>query len=174
MARAGRKRKQVARQPNGQPSRARAIVPQQAAEVVVLRQPHRLGNTDQRCATVFGRFCLHNKLIGELYDAGEEYGAVVRRWRSAKGIANPYSNERRPAGRGPTDDQVRKWGSRILTMDGAMRDVTENGFFAVRQLVLEQYELGMDQDGPAITALVALAVHLGMIDPHAHPFACGR
>ena len=170
MARKGRKRKIVTREPNGRASRQIAQ-PQIFMEAVVLAQPHRKGNTDQRCATVLGHFCVRNKIRAELTDAGEEYGATVRRWRAAKGIPSPFHNEAAGSGRGPSDDTVATWQRRMLEMECAMMREGIRSLLAVKQLVLDGNDLGMDQTDAAIDGLMVLAVHLGTIRQGGHPYA---
>jgi hypothetical protein len=130
---------------------------------VVLAQPHRRGNTDQRCASSFGRFCLRNKLSQSVHDAGEEYRGTTQRWRILKGV--PCRREPGLSdGVGEIDnDLVRAIGSHMLTMERAMVAASLCGFYALRGMLLDDFEIGMDEDGPAAEALEALAVHLGFL-----------
>ncbi|GLS17886.1 hypothetical protein GCM10007874_09020 [Labrys miyagiensis] len=168
MSRPGRKRAIVAREKNGRPSRAQH--PVEAMEAVVLAQPHRRGSTDRRCASVFGRFCLRLKLRQELTEAGEEYAATVKRWRAAKGVPTPFHNEASGSGRGAADATVAIWQRQMLAMERAMMEAGLKALLAVKQLTLDGNELGMDQDGPAVEGLMALAVHLGVMRKGAHPW----
>lgn len=170
MARAGAKRKSGHREPNGRRSRTE---PKERIEGTVLNQPHRRGNTDQKCASVFGRFCLRNKLRTELYDAGEEYASVTRRWQTAKGIPVQVSSPDPSSGLGVTKEVVKTWQTRMMGMERAMCEATANGHRAMRQLLLDQNEIGMDQDGLAIIAAEALAVHLGFMRAIESPFLVG-
>lgn len=78
MARRGRKRLSKPRHPGGEVIRERS----DAVKGVVLAQPHRRGDTDQRRASALGRACRRARLRRECYDAGEDYAALVRRdWR---------------------------------------------------------------------------------------------
>jgi hypothetical protein len=59
------------------------------AQSVVLQQPHRRGAadpSDPRLASPLGRFCIVQKLRPECWDAGEQYGQVVRRDRRSRGL----------------------------------------------------------------------------------------
>lgn len=168
MARRGRKRNTGQRQPNGQPKRI--VATKEPTMQTVLNQPHRRGNSDQRCASVLGRFCLRAGLRMELYDAGEEYAAVVRRWRSAKGVPAGYANH---SGRGsdPSDEAVANWKSRMIEMERAMNSEGFQALMTVRQLTLDGNDIGMEREGQAVYGLMALAVHLGFIRHDTRPFA---
>jgi hypothetical protein len=63
-------------------------------KLTVLKQPHRLGDTDQRLESPLGRFVVRNKLRPELYDAGIEYGGLVRHFYHAKGVQIDFSEGR--------------------------------------------------------------------------------
>jgi hypothetical protein len=168
MGRRGRKRKIVHREGNGRAKRSQEV--KVIAETTVLGQPHRRGNTDQRCATVFGQFCLAQRLHRNLYLAGEEYAGVTRRWRSAKGIPTPYHNEAAGTGRGPSDETVQTLTRRMVEMEQAMMGAGVKALLAVKQLTLDGNPLGMDQDSAAVDGLMALGVHLGMMSARTHPF----
>lgn len=59
---------------------------------VVLDQPHRRGNRDQRCESALGRFVIAHRLAPELYDAGQEYAAIIRQHRRLIGLPSSHSN----------------------------------------------------------------------------------
>lgn len=167
--RRGRKRASGKREPNGRASRSKE--PRVPVDATALAQPHRRGNKDQRCVSVFGRFCIRALLRSELFAAGEEYGVAVLRWRAAKGIpvglvsrSGGLSEPRPPA-------VVQALGRRMLRMERAMAmDAGFTAYLAVRQLVVDENPLGMDQDGRAISGLMALAVHLGWLRPGGDPY----
>jgi hypothetical protein len=169
-SRRGRKRALVQREKNGRPSRAFRAQPCETMDSVVLAQPHRRGNADPRCASVFGRFCLRLKLRSELGDAGEEYAATVKRWRAAKGIPTPFHNEASGSGRGAADLTVATWQRQMLAMERAMMDAGLKALLAVKQLTLDGNELAMDQDAAGVEGLMALAVHLGLMPRGTHPW----
>lgn len=79
----GRKRKNVKRQPNGQPSRVRDFDVKSAA----MAMPHRQGVPaslahDPKAECVLGRLCLNNKISEIQYEAGVKYRTAVMRYRS--------------------------------------------------------------------------------------------
>lgn len=76
------------------------IEAQERAETlsVALMQPHRAGNDDPKLSTPLGRFCIVQRLRGELYQAGDQYAEVLRQAKAARGFSVPYS----PRGEGAT------------------------------------------------------------------------
>jgi hypothetical protein len=174
----GRKRKIGARQPNGQLSRAskgqRSDRQQQAIfkeRAVVLAQPHRRGNPDQRCACAFGRFCMGAGFKPAVFDAGEQYAAVVRRWRAARGVpTNVRLSEGRGTGEGPSAETVAAWRAQIIRCDAAMSAAHHDGFLSVKSMILDDMDCGGDRAPAAALAVVALAVAIGALPNKAHPF----
>ena len=51
----------------------------------------------------------------------------------------------------------------MMAMERVMMEAGLSALLAVKQLTLDGNELGLDQDGPAVEGLMALAVHLGMM-----------
>ena len=178
MGKPGRKRKEmVARYPSGQikrPSRAEMEEIERkkrdGEKHVVLMQPHRKGETSQLAGSAFGRFCLRVRANPRLYDAGQEYAALVRRWRSAKGIPQQVRLGEGRGGEGPSDATVMAWTRAINGLNRAMSKATIEGYLAMRQMLLDDYDIGAEQEGPACDALIALAVDLGFAKESDHPF----
>lgn len=79
----GRKRKNVKRQPNGQPSRVRDFDQNLVARAMPHRQsvPASLAH-DPKAECVLGRLCLNGKISETQYDAGVKYREAVMRYRS--------------------------------------------------------------------------------------------
>ncbi|HWX14156.1 MAG TPA: hypothetical protein VNY06_04745, partial [Methylocella sp.] len=93
MAWAGRKRKNGHRWANGnlkQPNAAERHRSQRqiedAEKAVVLAQPHRRGDKSQNCESPLGRFAIKWKLRHEVFDAGLQYGRMVRLWQVNHGV----------------------------------------------------------------------------------------
>lgn len=179
-SRAGRKRSFGHRQPNGELKRPTMqqiadldLARRQEHKQVVLAQPHRRGNTDQRCATAIGRFFIRNpRLRRELPDAAERYAALKRRWRAAWGVRTmERASEGSGSGLGPSATAVRRWGAEITMAERAMMEASPAGYFAVRLLVLEDADIGTDQEAAAVVSLTALAVQLELMKEDSHPFA---
>jgi hypothetical protein len=138
---------------------------------VVLDQPHRRGNTDQRCESALGRFVIAHRLAPELFDAGQEYAAVVRSHRRLLGLPGVLSNgpglghraddpdiaekiERlRVRSRDAfsamrsTDAKLTRW---LCCDAGPMDDISPDDPIAIRNITW---------------GLHALAVHFGLIPP---------
>ncbi|MFN7610398.1 MAG: hypothetical protein ACK5QX_05595 [bacterium] len=145
---------------------------QRAAEerqkATVLAQPHRRGNTDQKCVWPLGQFAILCKARGNwdeaLYHAGNEYSALVRRWRLAKGIPDPSAGKARGTGKDTDPDvivrleaQWRDAESYVKTM-GGMRE-----YAAVRTLCADHQELPDEAHGYAVRGLRLLAKYFGML-----------
>ena len=132
---------------------------------VVLRQPHRRGNLDQKCATAWGRFVLRNQFGQPMYDAGEHYRAVVQRWRIIKGI---------PCKRDPgvsdgvgevTDAKVKELTLAKTGMEVVMAEVSQAGLMIMRDMTLDDHEYAQTMDKYVIPVVIVLARHLGYISP---------
>lgn len=168
MSRRGRKRKSGHRQPNGQ--LARPMSKQENPMALVLNQPHRRGSSDQRCASALGRFCLRAGLRRELYDAGLEYAGVVNRWRAAKGIPLQH-HVTGGTGIDPSDETVARWRRDMLDMEQAMMAHGIKALLAVKQIALDDADIGIDQDSYAIDGLYAVAENRGLLPDRLGPFS---
>lgn len=172
----GRKRIFARRQKNGQPSRraadakARDLAARQGETQIVLAQEHRLGNADQRCESPLGRFCIRYALSDEVFRAGDQYAAIVRRWRAAKGIPTDERVGGGGNGDGPSDETIREWGAQRLRCDRAMSEASHDGYLAVVAMILYRAELSAEQWFSVTLALTALAQELGTLHG-SHPFA---
>lgn len=167
----GRKRKPGRREKNGRIKRPSPDTVRQGDRALVLSQPHRLGDSDQRCASPFGRFCIRYKLCTEILKAGETYAATVRRWRAAKGIPTNESLGGGKGGDGPSDKTVIKWGLERMRCDQAMASASRDGWLTVLSMLdpAHDFDPGADQGHAAIVALMALADEMG-IRLSRHPF----
>jgi hypothetical protein len=171
-----KKRKLGKREPNGRlarPTVLQLVELQRAREEtekqVVLAQPHRRGERDQKASSALGRLCLRNKLEGELYQAGEDYGNLVRRWRIAKGV--PVQG--RPGvslGIEPDDATVRAWGRRILEIEDRLLNAAPGVLGAVGWLVLSDAEPHPVNEPAIIYGLRLLADELGLLKLGRHPY----
>ena len=138
---------------------------------VVLAQPHRRGNTDQRCATAFGRFTLRMGIRRELIQAADKYVDLKRRWLAAWGAcAVDRPAERTGLGEGPSWETMRRWSAQITEGEHAMMDASAPGYFAIRLLLLEDAEIGIDQDAAAVISLKVLSVEYGLLKAHESPY----
>jgi hypothetical protein len=87
---------------------------------VVLAQPHRRGNRSQLAESPLGRFCEAHRCPREYFDAGEDYGAMKRRWRAAVGA--PMIDRLGGNGGDIESETVRKWAELIKAWERAMLD----------------------------------------------------
>ena len=176
----GRKRKSGARQPDGrlrQPSRKEREEARKRKEFgekhVVLAQPHRRGDADQRCGSAFGRFCKRCAVNAAGETAAAEYEGLVRRWRAARGVPTHLRLGLGGTGEGPSEASVRVWGARILRYDRAMAQASFEGWLALKQMLLMDYDIGLDQAPAALLALAALieatGARGGRANPHPNP-----
>lgn len=179
MARAGRKRRElITREPNGRPKRPTV---QQLEELqrqrfdfekaIVLSQPHRRGDSDQRRASPLGRFVLDNKLRPELYDAGNEYAGLVRRLWAAKGVPSDQKGAAGSTGLGPSDATVRGWERREEALRTALMRLSSQTFLNIRRITVEEREVKTEFYAEVVAGLMTLAVEMGRIRASEHPYA---
>jgi len=174
----GRKRKFGKREKNGnlqRPSKIERESFQRRMEQVemqtVLAQPHRRGNTDQRCESALGRFSIANpKLRRELFDAASDYAGLKRRWRAAKGVPGDVRLGADGSGAGPCEATVRAWEAQIAEIETAIVRDSPLGFAPFKWLVLDDRDIDRRHDIAVCFALRACAVAAGKISANIHPF----
>ena len=133
----------------------------------VLSQPHRMGSTDQKCATALGSFCLKHKLADELYRAGDEYGLLVRRWQMV--IANIKPEGHKGSGIQREDighEEARKLSTRREAADAVLKQCLAYPW--VRHICVDFPAQDIRELPPSATrvityGLLSLAVHFGMM-----------
>jgi hypothetical protein len=141
----------------------RVIAQQRALNVeklVVLGQPHRHGDLDQKTESPLGRFAIRHKLRQELYDAGIEYGTLVRRFYAAKlgtpAIVVTYGGSGKDISSGTA-----KWlAKEIERLDKPLRQISASGLRAVRMLAVHELEISDRCERPAVNVLYELALLL--------------
>jgi len=159
MARRGRKRLSKPRHPGGEVIRERP----DAIVGVVLAQPHRRGDTDQRRASALGRACMRARLRLECYDAGEDYAATVRRWRAAKGCPTTLRLGGSSLSEGPDEATVARWRKTILECDSAMARESREGWIAAKAAMLDEIDVDATWQEHFVVAMLALAVCMGKL-----------
>jgi hypothetical protein len=179
MSRQGRKRKLAYREPNGQIRRPTAAMMAdmerrklQEQMAVVLAQPHRKNSTDQKRGSAIGRFVMDRRMKPATFDAAEEYGALVRRWRAARGVPSELRDGPGGIGSGgPADATVRGWAARIEAIEAAVIAKSSARYLsAIRRLVLEDRDIDPADHYGTVLALMALAVETGWMSANEHPF----
>ena len=168
MARVGRKVKPGKRHPNGsrkQPTLAQLKELDYAARMAetqyVLNQQHRNGDPDPRLGCEFGRFTVAAKLSMEIYHAGEHYGGILRRWRSAMGVPTSDRLNEGCGGEGPSDETVKTWARQINEAYRAMARVSRRGARCVTNLIADHVPVPEWHMPGCTTALIALAREMG-------------
>ena len=153
------------RQPNGKLRRPTvaerdklAKLKEQAEMQTVLAQPHRRGNTDQRCASALGRACMALGLPQSYYDAGQNYAALRRRWRAAKGIP---TDERLGigSGAGPEDGTVEGWEREIEQIWRALHSTGPGVMTLTDRLACDEFDVLGEGLEKARLGLECLARH---------------
>lgn len=139
-------------------------ISREAEMQTVLAQPHRRGNRSQLAECPLGRFCAAHKLHRALYDAGEAYGALKRKWLAAYDA--PLPDKLGGSGRDIDMEDVRKWGELIDEWEAEMMKAgTYLGRLSVKSLIFDRPEPTVKiHPALAIRALTALAIHQGRID----------
>lgn len=151
----------------------RAEKAQRMAETAtVLSQPHRRGFAGTEAESALGRFCLTLGTIGKDYQrAGEQYGALVRRWRSAWGAKTSNPAPDVPgSGEGPSDARVRAWREEIDGIEAMLSRISITVRFAVNRVCVDEFDVLPQSKLDARHGLHALAIHLGIISSRTHPF----
>jgi hypothetical protein len=93
----GRKRRNVRRQPNGQPQRDRGLEPRLVANAMPHRQEVAANDRhDAKAESPMGRLLLNGWISQTQYDAGVAYREIVARYRVV--IDAPSANERSMSG----------------------------------------------------------------------------
>lgn len=137
---------------------------------VVLDQPHRRGNPDQRCENALGRFVVEEKLKPELYEAGDEFARLTLTWRRLKAL--PGVIHHGPGNAVTCDEQqladkINRLARDMRDADSAMRP---SDAAAVRWLTLQAGPMddAKDHGEEFMTrcrdGLYALARHFGMLE----------
>ena len=178
MARAGRKRKVCHREPNGQPQRPTVQVlnemnakRQDEIMSVAVNQPHRRGNKSQWRESPWGRFCDDHKLREEIYDGGNAYADLLRRWRAAKGVPTELRLGIGGSGLGPSDATVEAWTQRLATvrLNVVLRS-SASAWLAVELLVVDNIEVPKASIRDAVLGAGWLAVEMGNMSAKVSPF----
>lgn len=144
---------------------------------VVLAQPHRRGDSDQRRASAWGRFCLRNKLARELFDAGERYGQIYSRWCLLKaGRAVEGHSAGLGIGVDPTPEHIERTVANLELAEAILKGAHPAAYPVIRHMVVDcptedMAGMGAKERKAAICGALALAQHFYGKALAAHPFA---
>lgn len=149
----------------------RAEKAQRMAETItVLQQPHRRGSNATECASALGRFWLAHKFDRVMLQAGEEYGAVVRRWRAVWGLKDAsVAADGASTGLGPSAATVRSWRATIDRVENRLVRASPEIRFAINRLCLDDRDISAHAIDDAKAGLRIIANELGLVGPN-HPF----
>ena len=158
--------------PRREPSGRRQRTPQRIADAqkaaeesemrVVLAQPHRRGNRSQLAESPLGRFVLAHSLDRELFDAGEVYAGLKRRYLAAWDTPLP---DRLGGSGGDIDSEtLRRWRELIDAWEQAMMD--GGGYHGRLSVIAMAFDRSTDvriYPERAILSLKALATFQGRL-----------
>jgi hypothetical protein len=175
---AGRKRKKCQREPNGRPQRPTVVAQNEivrerndAVMSVVLAQPHRLGSRSQQRESPWGRFCEDHKLRREIYDGGNAFADLLRRWRAAKGVPTDLRVSEGGNGQGPSDATVKGWTERLASIRlNVVLQTSPGAWLAVEMLLVDRIELPKASIRDGVIGGAALAVEIGAMSARSSPF----
>lgn len=161
----------ASREPNGRIQRPtaaqRAAMEKEARSretVTVRKQPHRVWAkepADPKLETPFGRFCVARGLPDDLFQAGERYSGLWRKWRLAAGLSCPFGHSSDGTGAEPGYDPDQFWRD-IERADAAMHRASVTGKVAVIRMCGYREDAPGAMQGRVADALVTLAIHFGM------------
>lgn len=137
----------------------------EANMITVLKQPHRRGNRSQLAENPLGRFCLAHKLDRALYDAGDAYGTLRRKWAAMAGA--PLPDRLGGNGGDVSIEDWSKWEDLIRAWEREMdRAGTWHGKCGVVALIFDRPEPTFKiVPKLVISALDALAIYQGRKQP---------
>jgi len=165
--RCGRKRFNGHREPNGRLSRIqtseRERDPALVEKLQVLSQPHRRGDLDQLAESALGRFVIRNKLHRALFDAGLEWGSLVRHYHSAKLATQPVISVGFGSGAGVTPEKTAWLRGEVERIEKPLRRMYPVGFVALQTLAVYEREIAPEVEGVASEALCELGLLLRKI-----------
>ena len=113
------------------------------------------GNPDQMCGDALGRFVLVHRLGREVYDLGQRYGLLVRRFYASRGIPL-FFRDRGGSGRGISEVATKAIADSLREIDGALVKVSRPGLSAVRTLYVFENEIAPAVEADGREVLVAL------------------
>jgi hypothetical protein len=158
VSRAGRKKKNGAREANGRLRRISAAQRDASLteKLTVLKQVHRRGDLSQLCESHLGQLVLRHKLPHELFDAGLDYGGLVRHFYHAKGIQIDFSEGHSGSGLGVRPCTARWLEDELERIETPLQKLNRDGFSALKMLCVHERAISREAEPAAIVCLVAL------------------
>lgn len=176
MARAGRKRKSVAREPNGKPQReGRVSAEQDAMSVAIKYRQSVLGVSakdvmDQKAATLLGRLCLQGAISNAQWQAGEDWHKLADTMSQLTNAPRGFKTAAAAGAGVMTDDEAaRRWEALKDRFDAANAAIEDHApveerrarFIAMRTIIVDQIDQPQ-MHGALRTALNGLVKHFGL------------
>jgi hypothetical protein len=153
-------------QPSRQSLEELADAERNKEKLVVLAQPHRLGDSGEMVGA-FGSFIKHffaditeQNTGRRCWEAGRIYTLLIAKWRRAKGIPQTWLMDEKGEGGELDNGVIEEWGRRIAECENAMKCSGVAGFRAARNLVLEDVPQPEKLFGPVKRALTQLGILL--------------
>ena len=167
MSRPGRPRRSGQRESNGRIQRLNARDRDQTLieKRTVLAQPHRRAfGVDQFAESPLGRFVLRHKLPRPLYDAGAEWGNLVRHYHAAKVGTMPMVQLGFGSGRGVSPEKAKFLSAEAARIEQTLRPLSPVGFAGARDLCVYEKDCHPGAAPEVIGVLHGLARLLRKID----------
>jgi hypothetical protein len=135
-------------------------------KLVVLAQPHRLGDSGEMVGA-FGSFIKYffaditeQNTGRRCWEAGRIYTLLVAKWRRAKGIPQTWLMDEKGEGGELDNGVIEEWRRRIDECENAMKCSGVAGFRAAQNLVLEDVPPPERLLGPVKRAIIQLGIFL--------------
>ena len=122
----------------------------------VANQPHRRGDMDQLLENPLGRLIIRHKLRREYYDAGQEYGGLVRHFYHAHGIQLDFSEGRGGNGLGVRPGTAKWLAEELERIEPPLQKLNPLGFSALKTLCVHEREIAPEAEQVAIIVLCEL------------------
>lgn len=173
MARRGRKRKLINREPNGRAQRS--LQPLADVRTVAMNQPHRKGSASDRLASAVGRLIESGGYLcsglskSGLHESANRFAEAYSRWQSVVGSARPFANSTAGTDRDIEEEKANQYRKEWADAWRALRHSGERNERAVFITVIDPQ--AEDWRPPywvmyaCIEGLMVLADHFG-IDIH--------
>lgn len=166
MGHCGRKKQNGPREPNGRLKRMeaaqrRAFIGERAT---VLAQPHRNGDLDQLVESPLGRFVLRNKMHRAVFDAGIEWGILVRHFYTAKMETKSVVSIGFGSGSGVSPEKAAWLQKEVERIETPLKQLSPVGFSGARDLAVFEKEPPPGSTSEVIGVLFGLVRLLRKID----------
>jgi hypothetical protein len=123
----------------------------------VLAQPHRRGDAEQRLESPLGRLTLRHKMGREYFDAGQEYGGLVRHYYHAKGIQLDFSEGRSGSGLGVAPGKPKWLAAELERLETPLQRLDSDGFRSLKSLCVHERPIDTKAEPAAVIVLCELA-----------------